>query len=236
MLNVRHVAAVFMGLFGFNVFAQSALPVDSLYVPKGFDSNDNIEIVVGGYLPTPCHGAPTSKATVSENKISISVFSHKDLFENKALCPQMIVPFMEVVNVGALPQGKYDVSIENNTVVPEARLVVDKAVTDRVDDFIYANVDLVEQVGEDTIRLKGYNPSDCFNFDEVSFVSNDSNVIAVLPKMNQVYERCPMKMVPFEIFADVPKDLLKRKSDEERLLLHVRTMHGRSKNAWFYRH
>ena len=34
---------------------EKLVPVDHIYVPTGFDSNDTVEVVVTGYLPNLCH-------------------------------------------------------------------------------------------------------------------------------------------------------------------------------------
>ena len=95
--------------------------------------------------------------------------------------------------------------------------------------YVYANVDYIETTqGSRIALLKGYNPSDCFEFDRVQFISNERDTYSVLPIMKQVREFCPMKMVPFEILVVVPRTL-----SVEKLLLHVRVMNGKSVNAIF---
>ena len=37
------------------------VPVENVYTPRGFDSNDNAEIVITGYLPNLCYQNPTHK-------------------------------------------------------------------------------------------------------------------------------------------------------------------------------
>jgi hypothetical protein len=97
------------------------------------------------------------------------------------------------------------------------------------DDYIYANVAFVEkEEGSRMIKLKGYTPSECLNWDEIKFVSNGKDTLAVLQKMKQIYSHCPMKMVPFEKEIEVPKVL-----DRNKVLLHVRVMDGKSVNTIF---
>ena len=81
------------------------------------------------------------------------------------------------------------------------------------------------------VELKGYNPSDCFQFDRVELVSNKEDVYSVLPIMKKVSDFCPMKMVPFSYEVEIPDDLPRK-----NILLHVRSMDGRSVNHLFAKH
>ena len=46
---------------------ETKVPVSHLYVPDGFDSNDNVEMVVSGILPNLCHKSP--KTAVVRDKL-----------------------------------------------------------------------------------------------------------------------------------------------------------------------
>jgi hypothetical protein len=76
--------------------------------------------------------------------------------------------------------------------------------------------------------LKGYNPSDCFELKEIIIIDNGVDTYSVLPKMKQVKEFCPKKMIPFAYEVEVPQRL-----EADKVLLHVRVMDGRSVNSFF---
>jgi len=98
-----------------------------------------------------------------------------------------------------------------------------------VDNFVYANMSHVEVIeGTRKVILKGFNPSDCFEFDRVDYVSNLVDTYSVLPVMRQIRATCPLKMVPFAIEADVPRLVA-----GDQVLLHVRSMNGKSVNTLF---
>lgn len=205
------------------------VPIDHIYSPKGFDSNDNTEVIVSGYLPNLCHKAPQTKVVVKGNVIDIRVQAlHYEA--SNPFCPEMIVPFIESVDVGVLDKGNYKILVNSKS--PYSRnseIYVNESTSDSVDEFVYANVEYVEKgLNERIVVLHGYNPSDCFVLDKIDMVDNGKDVFSVLPKMKQVADFCPMKMVPFSYQMEVPEKL-----PAEKVLLHVRVMNGGSVNSVF---
>ena len=206
------------------------VPIQHVYSPKGFDTNDNTEVIVEGYLPNLCHKSPKTIVKVSGFKIDIQVKSLKYDASNP-FCPEMIVPFIETVDVGVLDKGDYDITVNGKSVYErKSEIQIAEASSDAVDEYVYAGVDYVQKnEGSRVVQLKGYNPSDCFILDKIEVVDNGRDVYSVLPKMKQVSEFCPMKMVPFSYDMEVPSNL---KSD--KVLLHVRGMDGKSVNSLFF--
>ncbi|MCT4642196.1 MAG: hypothetical protein N4A33_07835 [Bacteriovoracaceae bacterium] len=202
------------------------VPIDHLYIPAGFDSNDNTEVIITGFLPNLCHKNPTAKINIDENKnINIKVTS---LYYDKSnpFCPQMIVPFTLPVSLGVVQPGQYKV-IVNNDKQKSAKLKVQESTSSAIDNYHYAYVsNVLTTPGSNKIQLKGYNPSDCFVLDKIESISNKKDTFSILPKMKQVNEFCPMKMVPFTYEFEVPETLPKN-----NILLHVRKMDGKSVNT-----
>ena len=203
------------------------VPVDHVYSPKGFDTNDNTEVVVSGYLPNLCHKSPKVTVKVIGNTIDVkltSLYYH----QSNPFCPEMIVPFVQAVSVGVLDKGDYKVVVNRNTVYQkDSKIFISEASSDAIDSYVYASVDYVEKSADtQKVVLKGYNPSDCFELAEIRTVSNDKDTYSVLPIMKQVREHCPMKMIPFEYEMAVPTQI-----QSEKVLLHVRSMDGRSVNT-----
>jgi len=206
------------------------VPVDHIYVPKGFDSNDNTEIIVEGKLPNLCHKSPMTKVEVVGNKVVVTVEALK-YDETNPFCVPVEVPFIQPVALGVMDKGFYDIEVNGKSIFEKTSSIsISESTSSAVDDHIYANVAYVEDK-EDTgrkVKLVGYTPSDCLEFEEVAFADNAKDTVAVLPKMKQVYEHCPMKMVPFEKEVEVPKNLKR-----DKILLHVRAMNGKSINALY---
>jgi len=233
MRNIKRLTLIAGAILSMAAMANTPvttlIPVDHVFSPKGFDSNDTTEVIVSGFLPNLCHKVPESKVQVTGNKINITLTALKYEIDNP-FCPEVIVPFFEVVKVGLLDKGKYEVLVNGSTMYErKSDITINEASSDAVDEYIYANVDYIEKTeGSRVVSLKGYNPSDCFELDGVKVVSNGADAYSILPKMKQVSDFCPMKMVPFNYKVTVPTDL---KAD--KVLLHVRSMDGKSVNSIF---
>lgn len=208
----------------------TSVPIENVFVPAGFDSNDTVEVVVNGYLPNLCHKSPQSKVEIVGRKVNIKIEALRYEASNP-FCPPVIVPFVETVSLGVMDKGLYDITVNGNSInSKKGELQVSESTSDAIDDHIYAAVEYVEKTASSrTVTLKGYNPSDCLELEEVKVVDNKKDTYAILPKMRQTNELCPMKMVPFEYTVEVP-ETLKR----DKVLLHVRAMDGKSVNTLFY--
>jgi hypothetical protein len=232
-MNLKNVfASVVMGMIFSGaalaaVPAEVMLPVDDVYSPKGFDSNDNAQIVISGYLPNLCHRTPKAIVSVKDNKVDIKMVSLKYDLSNPH-CLEMIVPFVEAVDLGVLDKGAYDIVVNGKSIFESrANLYVQEAQSDAVDEHVYAAVEYIDrQLGSKRVVLKGYNPSDCFVLDDIEILDNEKNVYSILPKMKQISSHCPMKMMPFEYEVQVPSRL-----KAQKVLLHVRSIEGRSVNS-----
>ena len=204
-------------------------PVEQIYSPEGFDSNDNTEVIIEGYLPNLCHKSPTTRVTMEGDRIVLRVTALKYESGNP-FCPEAIVPFVQKVSLGVMPEGKYEIVVNpKGDLKKEGLISVAAHNTNNVDEFIYANTEIVEkEMGTRRVMLKGYNPSDCFVLDDIKMIDNGKDVFSVLPIMKQVSKYCPQVSVPFTYEFDVPENL---KAD--KVLLHVRAMNGHSVNTVF---
>ncbi len=208
---------------------ETLIPVEEIFVPKGFDTNDNSEIIVSGWLPNLCHKSPMTSVSIKNKTIVIKVTALKYDSSNP-FCPEMIVPFVKAVPVGLLDKGNYKVLVNGKSPYQkESNIFVNESTSSAVDENIYANVHYIDkQVHSRTVQLKGYNPSDCLQLKKIDVVSNGSNTYSILPIMEKVRDFCPMKMMPFSYDFEVPRSLNKSK-----VLLHVRGMDGTSVNSIF---
>ena len=200
------------------------LPIDHVFVPKGFDSNDSAEIIVKGTLPNLCHKTPTTEVKIEGRSIHISL---KSLYYDQTdyFCPPAVLPFEETVRLGVLDKGMYQVSVNAGRNAQKGILVITEASISNVDDFLYANVEYVQRINDNKIKLMGVNPSHCFSLKRIDFVSNDIDTYSVLPILKQTAEDCPYQAVPFEYIVDVPSELAAK-----QILIHVRGMKGKSVN------
>ncbi len=198
-----------------------------VFVPNGFDSNDRTEVLLSGWLPSPCYLKPQAKVSVKGEKIEISL---KSTLKKNDACVTMAYPFIVSAELGQLEEGQYEIVVNGKASMP---IQINPASSGSVDDFIYAHVDevLVDSQRK-TVTLLGSNPSDCVELDSIKFTSNNQDTIAVLPIMKQVRMSCEKKLVPFMYTVNVPS-LVPEAQNE--VLLHVRSLDGSSINKLFKR-
>lgn len=197
-------------------------PVKHLYVPEGFDSNDAVEVVVSGHFPNACYSRNDVTVAINADKIDVQITA---LSKNEKLnCPDMIIPFKEVVSIGNLQGGEYKINVNNKLA---DKLTIEEASSSAVDDHIYADIDNIEKKGNGKFVLNGWRYSNCIELDRVEVRSNHKDTVSVLPIMKQLTDFCPMKMMP--VSYEVNLDFRDVKIDEA--LIHVRTMDGKSFNS-----
>lgn len=197
-------------------------PVKHLYVPHGFDSNDAVEVVVTGNFPNPCFSRNNVDVVVNDDMIDIKVSALQQ--GQKLNCPDMQVPFKEVVSIGNLQGGKYQINVNNKL---KDTLHVQESSSTAIDEHLYAAIDNVEKKSNGKFVLHGWRYSNCIELDKVEVISNQKDTVSVLPIMKQIRDFCPMKMMPvaYEVNLDF------RNLKVEEALIHVRTMDGKSFNS-----
>ncbi|MBT3979946.1 MAG: hypothetical protein HOE90_01255 [Bacteriovoracaceae bacterium] len=208
------------------------IPATEVYLINGFDDNDNVEVILSGNLPNLCHQSPTTYMDVVGTTVKVRMTA-LHYHESNPFCPKVEVPFLETVSLGLLAEGSYDVVVsEGKAYELNGDLNVGEAKNDRMDDHIYAKVEYIEKNEKrDEISLVGVNPSNCFELDEIKWVSNKKNAFAVLPILKQVSKECKSSQVPFRYTVKLPNKLKKQKT----VLIHVRSMEGKSVNTLFTR-
>lgn len=202
-------------------------PIDHLFVPKGFDNNDNVEIVVTGKYPNPCYIRNNSTVEVQDNKVLVTVTAlRRDSDEG---CDPMAVPFSEAITIGNLQAGPYEIVVNGGTTYEQMEpLTVDVSPSTGVDEHLYAIVDYIELgftgglSGDAVIMAR--SPSDCVVFDRVEYLTNGKDTLSVLPIMKKVSENCTEKIKRFEI----PIRFHPRTFAHKDLLLFVRSIEGKS--------
>lgn len=206
-------------------------PIDHLYIPEGFDSNDSVEVVVTGAFSNPCYSKNKVDVKVNGEVVDIKVTAispdHRNLLSERN-CPQMTVPFKEVVSIGNLQGGEYDVRVNEGARHALAdKMVIHEASSNSVDDSIYAAIEYVEKKSAGEYVLHGLRYSTCMELDQIKVIPNKRDTLSILPIMKRVSENCPMKGVPVAYPVKLDFSGLKMKQP----LLHVRTMDGKSVNS-----
>lgn len=203
-------------------------PVNHLFIPTGYDNNDNIELVVSGFYPNTCFSSHRNEVSVVGDTVYVKVTAlvRETIFSS---CDKVSVPFHEVINVGNLQGGDYKIIVNNNSrnQISE-KLFVDEAASRNTDDHVYAIVEYIDlgftlgQAGY--VNLMAKTPSDCYEFDRVEYISNKKDTISILPILKKVKENCSKKGTYFTIpLKYTPQDF-----SSSQILLFSRTLQGKS--------
>jgi hypothetical protein len=223
-------------LFSSQIMAQSPVvvnaPLDHLYIPNGFDNNDNVELVVTGKFPNPCFTRNKVEVNVKGDLIKVEVTSLSSDDSRRTLCEDLKVPFSEVIPVGNLQAGDYRVIVNNSL---EGKLEVAVSGSASVDEHLYAQVEYIDLgftggLGGEAL-LVGNSLSPCLAFDRVEYTNNGKDTWSILPIMKKISSTCPEKKK--RIHIPVKIDISKLK--EKNLLLFVRSVDGKSVHSFIER-
>lgn len=207
------------------------VPPQNVFIPTGFDDNDQSQIVFEGMLPNSCFKSGSVKTFINRERKLITI-QNEALYYPSDWCVHMLVPYSHVVELGVLPTGKYRVQISQREGSPRkiTGFKVAKSKSDRSDDYLYASVESVttdynEETETVSAVLSGVYTNTCMEIKEVRVIHKNSQIVEILPimefKSNTI---CADQMVPFEKSVELPRNLKKA------VLIHVRSLNGKSVN------
>lgn len=211
-------------------------PVDQMFVPLGFDDNDNVEVVVHGTFRNSCYKTGPVDVSVDSEKNIVRVYPQSYEYKN-VICAMMMVPFTQTIKLGILPVGKYQVIVANNTETPSQELVVRPRFTDSPDDFLYAPVEQAQLVygstpSEHAVEIRGRYPMTlvgCAIVTDVRVMPTPGNVLLVLPIMQLLSSSTECKArgwtPKFSFKQTIPAQLT-----DGDYLMHVRVLNGNAYN------
>ena len=209
-------------------------PVERVFVPTGFDSNDNIEVVIYGKFPNSCYkvGHANYSIDILKNEIEISLTAYE---YKSGFCIQLITPYLESVKIGVLPVGEYNIKIKDTEF--EDTLMVAQSMVSSPDSFLYANISDVKLLnsqqhlvaGKQEIELEGEYPytfHGCAVMERIEVIQIREDILEVLPIIKIINEGplCKRESNFFKKRAQVDRDLIGTS------LLHVRSASGSSLN------
>jgi hypothetical protein len=225
MKKIYLLCLVLTPLFCFSENEEVVINVDNIFIPKGFDSNDDSEITLTGYLPNTCYVRAKAKTDIVGEKIAIEVSATK---VNDRNCIMAVVPFILPVKLGVLKTGTHDISV--NTFM-NSKITIAQPGSSKIDNFNYANITSVEKVDSTSVLLTGFHPSSCMEFDKVIMEFNDKNdTLSVMPiiKQNPLHTICDRRAVPFSYVVEIPK--VDQRAAKDKVLVHVRKLDGNAVN------
>ena len=207
------------------------MPVDASYVfsPHGFDDNDEVVVVIDGYLPSGCFRLTRPETAIDMEAKTISITPVARFFDIP--CVEARIPYSQEIRLGVLPEGDYELTVKTASVTETLNIA--EATNAGPDDFLYAPVDSVNVerdriTGKLTATLEGRFTDLCMDWDEIAVI-DDGKTVVVLPKMTLRDDiACGASEQPFKKVVDVPETVA-----NGRHLLHVRSLNGQAVNALF---
>lgn len=195
-----------------------------IYVAKGFDSNDKVQIVGEGVYNNGCFRNAETKVRVDHDAKVITLTPYA--YKYDGMCIQVIMPYDRVVDVGILKAGTYKVKQDGqSTFLGDVETTV--ATTKNPDDFTYAPISQAFFKGNGTsniVSITGEFPNSCMTLKEVKFdVQPDVLVVQPIAEMQEGKD-CKDGSFYFE------KDTEVGPMKAGRYLLHVRSMNGKAIN------
>ncbi len=212
-------------------------PVEKVFVPQGFDNNDNVEVVIHGHFPNSCYRVGPITARFDEERNQIEVDAKSYYYKNQPICMQVLMSFTQSVKVGLVKAGSYKVVVKDRPAAIAPRLDILEALTPDADDFLYAPVAQVlvstAETNKETLTIEGTYPytfTGCMVVTDVRtrLTSNDVLVVQPIAKFTDG-EECEAQGSnrKFSIKKDMSSIL-----PSEDYLIHVRTLNGNSLNSF----
>ena len=212
-----------------------AAPVERVFVPLGFDNNDNVEVVVHGHFTNTCFKVGPADAVVDPQAKTVTIQARAYEYPG-VLCAQVQIPFIADVNLGVMKEGEYRVSVTGLPDLFIDPLIIGAATTANPDDFTYAPVELASleknAQGFDIVKIEGVYPfmfTGCMSITDVKVSLSPGQVIVVQPIAEILEDRfCSpqdSKKFSFERTLDFPLTF-------SEYLIHVRTLSGSSVNRF----
>lgn len=231
---MRVVSGILLaGLLSVTAFGQSFLrevsqPIAKAYIANGFDTDDNVEIVVMAILRDSCMQVGRAAADVDEARRLLTI--HLTAYEFSGNCVKADIPVYVPLYVGPIRNpGIY--TIQDNSLrraiasFGVSRAPITGAGVDSVSYPPLTDAYLLKQEGKDVLVLKGFMPLDCLTIDAVDVqIYSDSAVVR--PRMSRL-EGVSCRKGNFPFTKNVP---VTQALPRGVFLLHVRSMGGRSIN------
>lgn len=212
-------------------------PVSKVFIPAGFDDNDNVQAVIQGYFPSSCYRVGTSSVTVDQQTNTVAIQAHAYRYQGQ-LCLQALTPFIQEVKIGFLRQGKYRV-IVNGDDQTAVNLTIGRSLTSSPDDHLYAPVEIADLIsdpsrGSQYLLLQGSFPfmfMGCAVIKEVRTYTDPADVLVVLPVMEikTGSGECEGYRHDFKYYHPLPEKFMGNG------LLHVRVLNGEALNRFIQR-
>ena len=203
-----------------------SISLTNVFVPKGFDSNDQVEIIISGELPSTCYLRPRGETKIENNRVVVEMKATK-IVDRNIVCIEAIIPYLISVPLGELSVGNYDIAVNVGADSEKTSSIqIDNPSSNSINNFNYANVTNVQRPSlEREIIISGIHPSSCMEIERVEVITNPiSNTYSVLPIIKQAQPICDSMIKPFAFTLKLPNG---RTAQE---LVHIRKIDGTALN------
>lgn len=214
-------------------------PVERVFVPQGFDDNDNAEVIIQGRFPNACMKTGPVGAKIDTQNQIITLRPEVYVYRGEP-CAQVVVPFTQRVTFGTLTAGNWKIVAEDMPTINPLPLVVTRARSAAPDEFLYAPVEEVVLLpagisSRQKLVISGNWPQiqgrGCFSLKEIRTHLGADNTLVVQPIAELLpAARCSQSSVRKRVFQG---SVVLDKPLNSDSLIHVRTLNGESLNKFF---
>jgi len=214
---------------------------DVFVVPKGYDTNDNVELTFLTKLPSACYSPSKYTLTKSNSKkYSLKFFiKRKEISgcdETNLEIVKVPVYYSQTISLGELNEGNYLVEFKTIDKITNVGFTVTKATSTTMDDMEYAPVsnafipEMIYATSDAQVILSGVIQSSCMDvFSEDISVSKEGNVFVIVPKAKSApYQNCLPVETPLQKIVSLGEIVT-----PGAYLIHVRSQSGLSVNKVF---
>ena len=202
-----------------------------LFVPAGFDNNDQIQVTLDGYLPNACYKIADPRVEFDESSRTFNVTAVANKFDaDDTVCGVYEVPYTVTAALGQVRDGDYVISTKG---AAKRQLHVKQSTGVGPDDYLYAPVDHVHvnvsiRRKEIIATIEGRFTNSCMRWEEIKTLDEGDEVV-LLP------------VVSVDQRSDCRTQNMRYKAMEVKLpwrqpgryLLHVRGLSGVAVNHVF---
>jgi len=207
-------------------------PIEKIFVPSGFDDNDNAEVVLQGTFHNTCYRVGHTGFSINEESKQIKVWATS--YKYSGACAMVMTPFIQVVKFGMLKKGNYSIKLEENSAISR-NFSIKPRNSVSADDYLYAPVSTAAIIvnPEDDLQyleLAGRYPkmeNGCAKIIEIRTVRDDADIVVVQPIMEMFEgEACENHELDFKVSHKLTMPFYGKG------LLHVRVLNGNAKNQY----
>lgn len=221
-------------VLGETVYLEQQAAINKMYVPAGFDNNDEVEVILSGVLANSCHTLGDVHFKIDNDTKAIRIWA-KELVKQDTFCLEVMTHYAETVKLGNLEVGTYTVEIVDDEHFDTLNIA--EATKESPDEYLYAPVEKAaiqtDRAGRQSLVLEGELPHffvGCMVIREVRTKRNRDDILVIQPIAEmtdgiECEEQGNNKAFKLRKGLEAPF--------EGEGLLHVRLFHGQSLNTLY---